>query len=55
MTRWSIYSEKDEVEKCGHIFAKTAALPSIPTELIDQFVCGPRSADAVNEAPLALK
>jgi len=27
MTRWSIYSEKDEVDECGHRVAKTAALP----------------------------
>ena len=32
-----------------------AALPSIPKELIDQFVTGPMSAEAVNAASLAFK
>ncbi|HUN70182.1 MAG TPA: IS256 family transposase [Burkholderiales bacterium] len=32
-----------------------AALPSIPRELIDQFVTGPMSAEAVNAASLAFK
>jgi len=32
-----------------------AALPSIPKELIDQFVSGPMSADAVNAAAMAFK
>lgn len=35
--------------------ANTAALPSIPKELIDQFVSGPMSAEAVNAASLAFK
>lgn len=35
--------------------AAGAALPSIPKELIDQFVTGPMSADAVNAASLAFK
>lgn len=33
----------------------TAALPSIPKELIDQFVTGPMSAEAVNAASVAFK
>ena len=33
----------------------TRALPSIPKELIDQFVTGPMSAEAVNAASLAFK
>ena len=32
-----------------------AALPSIPKELIDQFVTGPMSAEAVNAASVAFK
>lgn len=32
-----------------------AALPSIPKELIDQFVTGPMSAEAVNAASMAFK
>ena len=35
--------------------AVKAALPSIPKELIDQFVTGPLSAEAVNAASMALK
>ena len=31
------------------------ALPSIPKELIDQFVSGPMSAEAVNAASMAFK
>ena len=33
----------------------TAALPSIPKELIDQFVTGPMSAEAVQAASMAFK
>ena len=32
-----------------------AGLPSIPNELIDQFVTGPMSAEAVNAASIAFK
>ena len=32
-----------------------AALPSIPKELIDQFVSGPMSAETVNAASMAFK
>ena len=35
--------------------AAVAALPLIPEELIDQFVTGPMSAEAVNAASLAFK
>jgi hypothetical protein len=35
--------------------AVKAALPSIPKELIDQFVTGPMSAEAVNAASMAFK
>lgn len=35
--------------------AAVAALPSIPKELIDQFVTGPMSAEAVNAASMAFK
>jgi putative transposase len=35
--------------------AEQAALPAIPKELIDQFVTGPMSAEAVNAASMAFK
>ena len=35
--------------------AAVAAMPSIPKELIDQFVTGPMSAQAVNAASIAFK
>ena len=35
--------------------AAAAALPSIPKELIDQFVTGPMSAEAVHAASMAFK
>jgi putative transposase len=41
--------------KNAAIAAKTAALPRIPQELIDQFVNGPMSAEAVNAASMAFK
>jgi putative transposase len=37
------------------IAAKMAALPSIPRELIDQFVSSPMTGEAVNEATAAFK
>jgi transposase-like protein len=41
--------------KNAEIAARSAALPKIPKELIDQFVSGPMSAQAVNEASMAFK
>jgi transposase-like protein len=41
--------------KNAAIAAKTAALPTIPKELIDQFVKGPMTAEAVNAASMAFK
>ena len=41
--------------KNAAIAAKSAALPRIPNELIDQFVTGPMSAEAVNAASMAFK
>jgi len=41
--------------KNAAIAAKTAALPSIPKELIEQFVKGPMTAQAVNAASMAFK
>jgi hypothetical protein len=41
--------------KNAAIAARSAALPSIPKELIDLFVTGPMSAEAVNAASLAFK
>jgi transposase-like protein len=41
--------------KNAAIAAKMAGLPSIPQELIDQFVTGPMTGDAVNAATVAFK
>ena len=41
--------------KNAAIAARSAALPSIPKELIDQFVTGPMSGEAVNAASMAFK
>jgi len=41
--------------KNAAIAAKSAALPKIPHELIDQFVTGPMTGEAVNAASLAFK
>jgi putative transposase len=41
--------------KTAAIAARMAALPSIPKELIDQFVTEPMTGDAVNAATLAFK
>jgi len=46
----SIYATQDEDGA-----AAAAALPSIPKELIDQFVSGPMGAEAVNAASMAFK
>ena len=42
-------------EKNAAIAARTAALPKIPKEVIDQFVSGPMSAEAVNATSMAFK
>ena len=54
MTDRTIYAKQNEVEERGHA-AKSAALPTIPKELLDQFVTGPMSAEAVNAASMAFK
>ena len=41
--------------KNAAIAAKTAALPTIPKELIEQFVKGPMTAEVVNAASMAFK
>lgn len=41
--------------KNAAIAAKSAALPSIPKELLDQFVSGPMTGEAVNAASMAFK
>jgi putative transposase len=41
--------------KNAAIAAKSAALPKIPKELIDQFVTGPMNGEAVNAASMAFK
>jgi transposase-like protein len=41
--------------KNGAIAAKSAALPKIPKELLDQFVSGPMTGEAVNAASMAFK
>ena len=42
-------------EKNEAIAARTAALPKIPKEVIDQFVSGPMSAEAVQATSMAFK
>ena len=41
--------------KTEKAIAAAAALPSIPKELIDQFVTGPMTGEAVNAATVAFK
>jgi transposase-like protein len=41
--------------KNAEIAAKSAALPKIPKELIDQFITGPMTGEAVNAASMAFK
>ena len=41
--------------KNAAIAAKTAALPKIPRELLDQFVQGPMTAEAIQDASMAFK
>jgi hypothetical protein len=41
--------------KNAAIAASSAALPKIPDELIDQFVTGPMTGEAVNAASMAFK
>jgi len=41
--------------KNAAIAAKSTALPKIPKELLDQFVSGPMSGEAVNAASMAFK
>jgi putative transposase len=41
--------------KNAAIAAKSAALAKIPKELLDQFVCGPMTGEAVNAASMAFK
>lgn len=41
--------------KNAAIAAKSAALPSISKELLDQFVTGPMTGEAVNAASMAFK
>jgi putative transposase len=47
-------TSKTEMKNAA-IAAKTAALPTIPKELIEQFVKGPMTAEAVNSASMAFK
>ena len=41
--------------KNAAIAAKSVALPSIPKELLDQFMTGPMTGEAVNAASMAFK
>jgi hypothetical protein len=41
--------------KTAAVTARMAALPHIPKELIDQFVTGPMSAEAINVTSVAVK
>jgi putative transposase len=43
------------IRKNAAIAAKSAALPKIPKELLDQFVSGPKTGEAVNAASMAFK
>jgi putative transposase len=42
-------------QKNAEIAARSAALPKIPKDLIDQFVAGPMTGEAVNAATMAFK
>ena len=42
-------------QRNAEIAARSAALPKIPKELIDQFVAGPMTGEAVNAATMAFK
>jgi hypothetical protein len=41
--------------KNAAIAARSAAVPKIPKELIDQFITGPMTGEAVNAASMAFK
>jgi putative transposase len=41
--------------KNAAIAERSAALPKIPQELLDQFVQGPMTAEAIQDATMALK
>ena len=41
--------------KSATIAAKSAAMPSVPKELFDQFVNGPMTGKAINAASMAFK
>ncbi len=41
--------------KNAAIAAKSASLPKIPKELLDQFITGPITGEAVNAASMAFK
>jgi putative transposase len=43
------------IAKKAAFAAKMAALPHIPPELVDQFVKGPMTGEAVNAASMAFK
>jgi putative transposase len=45
----------EETIKNAAIAAKSASLPKIPEELLDLFVSGPMTGEAVNAASMAFK
>ncbi len=58
MTIRSMYAEQDEAEErsdCREIGGVAQALPTIPKELLDQFVQGPMTAEAIQDASMAFK
>lgn len=55
MTNRSIYAKQNEAEERGEIAARSAALPKIPKELMDQLVSGPMTGEEVNAATMAFK
>ncbi len=55
MTTRSMYADQQDEVKNAAIAAKSAALPKIPKELLDQFVSGPMTGEAVNAASMAFK
>ena len=56
MTPRSMYAnQQDEDKERSDCAAKSAALPQNPKELLDQFVSGPMTGEAVNAASMAFK
>lgn len=54
MTTRSMYAKQDQSEERGHC-RQVGALPKIPKELLDQFVQGPMTAEAIQDVSMAFK